>query len=204
MADPGYQLARAAIGAGLPVTAAPGPSAVLVALTLSGLPSDRFLFAGFPPAQSAARRRWIEELDAAKATIIVFESPRRIHRTLEEFCEAMGEDRAAALCRELTKRFEEVRRGSLAELRDLAAEAPPKGECVLVVGRAPAIRATEAGVEDALRTALATKSVKAAVAAVAEETGLPRREVYQLALRLRDRGETGGAEEDGEDSPNLR
>jgi 16S rRNA (cytidine1402-2'-O)-methyltransferase len=197
VADPGYQLARAAIGAGLPVTAAPGPSAALVALVLSGLPSDRFLFAGFPPAQGAARRRWVEDLDAAKATAILFESPKRVHRTLSDLCEVLGEDRAGALCRELTKRFEDVRRGTLAELRDLTAETPPKGECVLVVDRAPEQRATEAGIEAALRTALSAMSVKQAVAAVAGETGSPRRDVYQLALRLKDRSEPGPAEDDG-------
>jgi 16S rRNA (cytidine1402-2'-O)-methyltransferase len=185
VADPGYQLARAAIEAGVNVTAAPGPSAALVALTVSGLPSDRFLFVGFPPPQPTARRKWIAELDAARATVIIFESPKRIHRLLVELCETLGGDRAAALCRELTKRFEDVRRGTLAALRDGSAEVPPKGECVLVIDRGSVERPSEDSVRDALRAELTDRSVKAAVAVVSEQTGLPRREVYQLALRLK-------------------
>jgi 16S rRNA (cytidine1402-2'-O)-methyltransferase len=191
VADPGYQLARAAIEAGIPVTAAPGPSAALVALTLSGLPSDRFLFAGFPPTQVTARRNWIAELDAARATVIVFESPKRVHRLLGELCDVLGEDRPAALCRELTKRFEDVRRGSLATLRDGCAAVPPKGECVLVLDRAAVARPSEDSVRAMLKTELARDSVKAAVARVVETTGLPRREVYQLALRLKEDDEDG-------------
>lgn len=198
VADPGYQLARAAIEAGLPITAAPGPSAALVALTVSGLPSDRFLFAGFPPAQASTRRAWMADLDAARATTILFESPKRVHRTLAELCEVMGEERQAALCRELTKRFEDVRRGSLGNLRDEFADTPPRGECVLVVDRAPLARPTDEALREALRRELATQSVKAAVAAVAERTGAPRRDVYQMALRLtedeRDDGENGCGE----------
>jgi 16S rRNA (cytidine1402-2'-O)-methyltransferase len=186
VADPGYQLARAAINGGIPVTAAPGPSAALVALTVSGLPTDRFLFVGFPPPQAGARRRWIAELDAAHATVIVFESPRRVHRLLAEFCDILGEDRQVALCRELTKRFEDVRRGSLGQLRDGVAEDPPKGECVLVIDRAQAEHSSDDSVRDALRAELASRSLKAAVAAVAEGTGRPRREVYQMALRLKE------------------
>ncbi len=185
VADPGYQLARAAIAAGHRVLAAPGPSAVLAALSVSGLPSDRFLFAGFPPAQAGARRRWIEELRAVPATLVLFESPRRVGRLLGELGAAWGGMREAALCRELTKRFEEVRRGTLASLAAEVAAAPPRGEVVLVVDRAPAAaEATPETVEEALRDRLARMSLKAAVAEVAAETGRPRREVYQAALRL--------------------
>lgn len=186
VADPGYQLARAAIEADLPVTAAPGPSAALVALSLSGLPSDRFLFVGFPPSQAGARKTWISELDAAGATVIIFESPRRVHRLLDELCEGLGADRQAALCRELTKRFEDVQRGTLAELRDRAGATPPKGECVLVVDRGSTEPPSEDTVRDALKAALAEGRVKDAAARVAEDLGLPRREVYQLALRLKE------------------
>jgi 16S rRNA (cytidine1402-2'-O)-methyltransferase len=135
VADPGYQLARAAIDAGIRVTAAPGPSAALVALTVSGLPSDRFLFAGFPPSAAGARRDWIAELDDARATVIVFENPKACSPIVSRMCETLGEDRDAALCRELTKRFEEVRRAPLGQLRDQCADHPPKGECVLVIDR---------------------------------------------------------------------
>jgi 16S rRNA (cytidine1402-2'-O)-methyltransferase len=185
VADPGYQLVRAAVEAGIPVTAAPGASSVLAALTVSGLPSDRFLFAGFPPARAGERRRWLEGLDAAQATAILFESPRRVHRLLDEMCETYGETREAALCRELTKRFEEVLRGPLGTLRDAVATREPKGECVIVVDRAPPARASAGSLEAALREAMAGMSVKAAAAEVAEKLGLPRRDVYQEALRLR-------------------
>ncbi|MCU4654407.1 16S rRNA (cytidine(1402)-2'-O)-methyltransferase [Roseibacterium sp. SDUM158016] len=186
VADPGYQLARAAIEAGIPITAAPGPSAVLAALTVSGLPSDRFLFAGFPPTQAGARKAWLADLDAAGGTVILFESPKRVHRLLGELCEVLGDERPAALCRELTKRFEDVRRGSLGTLRDAVADDPPRGECVLVLDRAPAVRASDDVLEDELRAALTRLSVKAAAAEVSERLGLPRREVYQAALRLKE------------------
>ncbi len=185
VADPGFALVRAAIAEGHVVRAAPGPSAVLAALTVSGLPSDRFLFAGFPPPQPAARRRWAEELRAVPATLVVYESPRRVGELLSVVCEVWGEGRPAALCRELTKRFEEVRRGTLAELAAGMAEAPVRGEVVLVVDRAP-VRAADAavGLEDLLAARLRDLSLKAAVAEVAEVTGLPRRQVYQAALRM--------------------
>lgn len=187
VADPGYQLARAVIDAGLPVTAAPGPSAALAALTLSGLASDRFLFAGFPPPQAGARSRWIADLDAAGATVILFESPKRIHRLLGELCDGLGKDRQAALCRELTKRFEEVRRGTLGELLDSVTEHPPKGEIVLVLDRARARAVEEADLDAALEEALSRLRVKDAAAEVAVLLGLPKRDVYQRALALRDK-----------------
>jgi 16S rRNA (cytidine1402-2'-O)-methyltransferase len=185
VADPGYQLARAAIEAGIPVTAAPGPSAALVALTLSGLPSDRFLFAGFPPSATGARRAWIASLDEARATAIVFENPRRVHRLLVEMCEIFGEDRNAALCRELTKRFEEVLRAPLGQLRDRYADDPPKGECVLVIDRGRVSATSEDALRDALLQEMEGRSLKAAVAEIADRTRLPRRDVYQMALRLK-------------------
>ncbi|MDE3123207.1 MAG: rRNA small subunit methyltransferase 1, partial [Paracoccaceae bacterium] len=116
VADPGYQLSRAAIAQGYPVFAAPGPSAVLAALTVSGLPTDRFLFAGFPPATAGARKRFFESFAAAQATLVFYESPKRVSRTLGEMCDSLGQERQAAVCRELTKRFEEVSRGTLGDL----------------------------------------------------------------------------------------
>lgn len=186
VADPGYQLARAAIGAGHPVNAAPGPSAAIMALSISGLPSDRFLFAGFPPAQAGARARWIEEIGTIPATLIIYESPRRVQRLLGEFCEHWGEMREAALCRELTKRFEEVRRGTLGSLRDGLAGDAPKGEIVLVIGRPLEVAPDAADVDAALAEAMGRMRLKDAAAHVAEALGLPRRDVYQRALALKE------------------
>ncbi|MFC2978858.1 16S rRNA (cytidine(1402)-2'-O)-methyltransferase [Roseicyclus marinus] len=189
VADPGYQLARAAIAAGHPVNAAPGPSAAIMALSISGLPSDRFLFVGFPPAQAGARTRWIEEIGNIPATLIVYESPRRVHRLLGEFCEHWGEMREAALCRELTKRFEEVRRGTLGSLRDALEGDSLKGEVVLVIGRPLEIVADAADLDAALLDALGRMRVKDAASHVAEALGLARRDVYQRALALKEGSE---------------
>jgi 16S rRNA (cytidine1402-2'-O)-methyltransferase len=186
VADAGYQLVRAVIEAGLPVTAAPGPSAAIMALSLSGLPSDRFLFAGFPPAPAGARARWLDEIGTVPATLILYESPKRINRLLGELCERWGDGRDAALCRELTKRFEEVRRGTLGSLRDALAGVALKGEIALVVGRPLAVVADAADVDAALRAALGRLRVKEAAAEVAETLGLARRDVYQRALALKD------------------
>ena len=144
ISDPGFKLVRAAHEAGLPVTSIPGPSAALAALTLSGLPSDRFLFAGFLPAKSGARRKVLAELSAVPATLVLFESSRRLAATLAAMTDVFG-DRPAVLTRELTKRFEEVRRGTLGELAaQIAAEGPPKGEATLVVaGAAKAAKTAE-------------------------------------------------------------
>src|SRR5690606_7848085 len=135
ISDPGYKLVEEAIAAGLKVTAVPGPSAILTALQLSGLPSDRFMFAGFLPPRLAARRKAIGELADIPATLILFESPRRLADCLADLAAVLG-DRSAAVARELTKLFEEVRRGTLGSLANqYAAEDPPKGEIVIVVGR---------------------------------------------------------------------
>lgn len=187
VADPGFQLGRAAIAAGADVTAAPGASAVLAALTVSGLPSDRFLFAGFPPAQVGARLTWIKALDAAAATVIIYDSPKRVHRLLGEFCDVMGADRPAAICRELTKRFEEVLRGSLGELSEMIAGRVLKGEVVLVIGRTDRQAASAEDVESALLRALEEMPVKAAATEIAEAFDLPRRDVYQMALKMKDK-----------------
>lgn len=184
VADPGYQLGRAAIAAGHRVLAAPGASAVLAALTVSGLPSDRFLFAGFAPSAAAARRRWLSELAAVPATLILYESPKRIQGMLADLVPIFGDERPAALCRELTKRFEEVRRASLGELLHGFGEAPVKGEIVLVVDRAPVKPAAAMDVEAALREAMMTMSIRDAATMVAEALGLPKRAVYQAALKL--------------------
>jgi len=184
VADPGYQLGRAAIAEGHRVIAAPGASAVLAALTVSGLPSDRFIFAGFAPPATAARRRWLSELAAVPATLILYESPKRIQGLLADLVPVFGERRQAALCRELTKRFEEVRRASLGELLAGLDAGPLRGEIVLVVDRAPPAVPAVTEIEAALHEAMAAMSVRDAAAVVAEAMGLPRRAVYQAALKL--------------------
>lgn len=189
VADPGMKLARAAIQAGQRVLAAPGASAVLAALAVAGLPTDRFLFAGFPPATAGARKTWMQELAAVPATLVIYESPKRVSRTLGELCDQLGGEREAALCRELTKRFETVMRGTLAELAQKLTGDDVRGEIVLVIDRAAARQAEPGAVEAALCAALAREGgrVKEAAAEVAEQFDLPRREVYQLALRLAQR-----------------
>ncbi len=183
VADPGYQLARAALAADHQVTSAPGPSAVIAALTVAGLPTDRFLFAGFAPPAKGARTAWLEEIGAVPATLVIYESAKRVNRTLEEMLTLWGGERRAALCRELTKRFEEVLRGSLAELVAALQGRSLKGEIVLVIDRDRRQASTET-MEEALQRAMAEMSVKDAASHVASALGLPRRTVYQAALRM--------------------
>jgi len=189
IADPGYRLAVEAIAAGLRVFAAPGASALLAALAVAGLPTDRFLFAGFLPPREAARRRALAELAEVPATLVFYESPRRLAASLVAMAAALGAERPAAVCRELTKRFEEVRRGALAALAVDQAGAPdPKGEIVVVVGP-PLSRSVGAEALDAaLAGALADSSIKDAAAQIAARLGLPRRQVYARALELAGRG----------------
>jgi 16S rRNA (cytidine1402-2'-O)-methyltransferase len=184
ISDPGYKLVRAAVDAGIPVSAIPGASAAMAALVSSGLPPDRFLFVGFLPPRSAARQAELRELSGVRATLIVFESPGRLADTLADMAAVLG-PRQAAVARELTKFYEEVRRGSLPELlMHYASAAPPKGEIVVVVGPPVAAAATDATIDAALREALATATPRDAVAAVAANLGAPRRRVYARALAL--------------------
>ncbi len=184
VSDPGFGLVRAAAAEGLPVVAAPGASAVLAALAVSGLPSDRFLFAGFPPATAGERARFLDELGAVRATLILYESPRRLGRLLAEAAGRLGGTRQAVVCRELTKRFEEVARGTLDDLTARFASHEPKGEIVLLVDRGEAAQTDEASLQDMLREALERLSVKDAAAEVAQKTGMSKRSIYQLALNL--------------------
>jgi 16S rRNA (cytidine1402-2'-O)-methyltransferase len=185
VSDPGYKLVAEALAAGIAVTSAPGPSAVLAALVVAGLPTDRFFFEGFLPPKSAARRARINELALVPATLVFFESPRRLAETLADLAAELG-DRPAAVARELTKMFETTRRGSLAELAALfGGEPTPKGEIVVIVGP-PRVAAPVAGEELdlLLRRALESLSVKDAAAAISAQTGAPRRLVYARALTL--------------------
>lgn len=195
VSDPGYKLVRDVIEAGHEVLAVPGPSAALAALVVSGLPTDRFLVAGFLPPKSAARKRVIDDLAPVPATSIWFESPNRLAATLADLTDRLG-PRPAAVARELTKAFEEVRRGSLEDLaRAFAEEKPPRGEIVIVVGppsEGEAILGDDA-IDAALLDALETSGPSAAAAAVAARTDRPRRELYRRALALR--SSPAGAEE---------
>ncbi|OCX61213.1 16S rRNA (cytidine(1402)-2'-O)-methyltransferase [Thioclava sp. SK-1] len=184
VADPGYQLGHAAIDAGYPVYAAPGPSAVLAALTVSGLPSDRFMFAGFPPRTMQARQNWFSEMSSIQATLIFYESPKRLKDTLADMAAAFGTDRRAVVCRELTKKFEEVLRGPLHDLAQALEDRTIKGEIVVLVDRAEKIAVTEADLDAMLRHRLEDLSLKDASAEVAKELGLKKRDVYQRALAL--------------------
>jgi len=183
VADPGFALAREAAQAGHKVTTAPGASSALAALSLSGLPSDRFLFAGFAPTSKGARHRWLEEITKTPATLIIFESPKRIRQTLTDLCDIAGKERKAAICRELTKKFEEVLRGTLGELQEITAQRQLKGEIVLVLGQGHHQTSDET-MEAALREAMENMSLKDAVSNVASAYNLARRKVYQAALEL--------------------
>lgn len=184
VADPGFQLGRAAIEQGYTVLAAPGPSAVLAALTVSGLPSDRFQFAGFAPSAANARRKWLAELADVQATLVIYESPKRLQALLTDMAQAFGEERRAVICRELTKRFEETMRGTVGELQQNLADRAIKGEIVVLVDRAEPRAATGDDIEAMLHEALETLSVKDAAAHVAAALNLPRRQVYQQALKI--------------------
>lgn len=189
VADPGYQLTRAAIEAGHTVLAAPGPSAVLAALAVGGLPTDRFCFMGFAPSQSAARRKFLAEAAQIPATLVFYESPKRVHRMLGELANALGEERECAVCRELTKRFEEVIRGSLGEVARDIAERELKGEIVILVDRGRKEVDDDGTLEVELRRALEHHSLREAVDMIAAARGVPRRRVYQLALELERQGD---------------
>ena len=184
VSDPGYKLVGAAQQAGHPVTALPGPSALLAALTIAGLPTDQFLFVGFLPPKQAARRARISELKAIPATIVLFETGPRLATTLADLAAGLG-PREAAVCRELTKLHEEVRRGDLGRLAQGAEAGETRGEIVLVIGPTPTSeRPSAADAKALLREALTRSSLKDAVAEIAEATGLPRRQLYQQALEL--------------------
>lgn len=183
VADPGFALARDAAEQGLLVRSAPGPSALLAALVVAGLPTDRFLFAGFLPPAKVAREKALSDLAAVPATLVFFETARRCSEMIHACADTLGGDRQAALCRELTKKFEEVRRGTLAEIASGVDADPPKGEIVVVVDRGRSVAGPEKR-DEMLREALESMTVKDAARHVAEALDLPRRDVYQAALKL--------------------
>ena len=184
ISDPGYQLVVAARERGIAVTSVPGPSAAIVALTLAGLPSDRFLFAGFLPSKDKARREVLRELGTVKATLVFYETAPRLAASLGAIAEELP-GRAAAVARELTKKFEECRNGSPAELIAHYAAYPPKGEIVLLIAPPGAAETSEAEAEALLRAALIQLKPSQAAAEVARATGLDRKALYARALELK-------------------
>ncbi|MEQ8604848.1 MAG: 16S rRNA (cytidine(1402)-2'-O)-methyltransferase [Marivibrio sp.] len=184
VSDPGYKLAAEAAAAGFAVTPIPGASAALAALSAAGLPSDKFLFAGFPPPKAGKRARWLAGLLAIDATLILYEGPSRLADALAAIAET-ARDRPVAVMRELTKLYEEHRRGTAAALADHYKTAgPPKGEVVIVVGPPGADEAEAPDLDALLQDALAAMSVKDAAKIVAAATGLPKKDVYARALTL--------------------
>ena len=185
VSDPGYRLVVAAVGAGVKVTCVPGPSAVLMALAVSGLPVDRFCFEGFLSRKPGERLRGLKALAQERRTMIFFEAPHRLDATLAAMAEVFGTDRPAAVCRELTKTYEEVRRGGLADLAAWAADGV-KGEITVVVGGAPALAADpETAVAGIQARVAAGERLKDVCAEVAAATGLSRKELYNAALAAR-------------------
>lgn len=192
VSDPGFDLVRAAVAEGHVLVSAPGPSAAIAALTVAGLPTDRFFFAGFLPGASAKRKSALEKLKSIPGTMIFYESPKRVAAMLTDAARVLGGGRRAALCRELTKKFEEVRRGTLTELAEECAERPPKGEIVVLIDRESSETVNLSDLDSCLRAALKDESVRDAADRVSAELGLKRRKVYQRALEL-------GREEPGPD-----
>ncbi len=186
VSDPGYKLVREAAQQGAAVFSIPGASAPLAALASSGLPTDCFTFAGFPPPRSSARRTFLKELGAVRGTLIFFEGPSRLVASLADMRDVLGPTREAAVARELTKKFEETRRGTLAELAAHYAEAgPPRGEIVVLVGPGETIAADADMLDAAIAQTDETRPVKEVAGEIAEKLGLPRRDVYARILELR-------------------
>ena len=184
VADPGFDLARDVIATGLPLVCAPGPSAVVAALCLSGLPTDRFLFGGFLPTTQSRRKTALAELADIPATLIFYESPRRIAGFLQDAIDVLGGTRQAALCREMTKKFEETLRGTLQDVSAQIEDRQIKGELVVLIDRGAKRSATTEDIREALSHALESMSVRDAAENVAQAFNLKKRDVYQQALAL--------------------
>ncbi|MEU3659425.1 16S rRNA (cytidine(1402)-2'-O)-methyltransferase [Streptomyces sp. NPDC032940] len=191
VSDPGYRLVAAAVERDVRVTAVPGPSAVLTALALSGLPVDRFCFEGFLPRKAGERLGRLREVAGERRTLVYFEAPHRLDDTLAAMAEVFGADRRAAVCRELTKTYEEVRRGGLGELAAWAAEGV-RGEITVVVEGAPETGPEEVGAEELVRRVRVREEAgerrKEAIAAVAAEAGVPKREVFDAVVAAKHAG----------------
>lgn len=185
IADPGYHLAKAVSEAGHLVTSAPGPSAIVTALTLAGLPTDAFFFAGFLPNAKNARRNGLDAVKDVPGTLVFYESPKRLAQMLRDAAEVLGDTRNAVVCRELTKKFEEVRRGTLGDLAASFEDTGAKGEIVVLVDRSQGEENSAEDIETALKNALDSMSVRDAADTVAKAFGVNKRKVYALALDLK-------------------
>lgn len=185
VSDPGYRVVADAVTRDLRITCVPGPSAVLMALAVSGLPVDRFCFEGFLSRKAGERSRQISDLAAERRTMVFFEAPHRLADMLEALADGLGADRRAAVCRELTKTYEEIKRGGLADLAQWAVEHA-RGEITVVVEGAPAVRTTvEDAVPQVLELVAEGDRLKDAAAAIAQETGLSKKALYDAALAAR-------------------
>ena len=184
IADPGFELVRSAREANVAVTCAPGPSAVLTALVVGGLPTDAFHFAGFLPASTGSRKKALTALMAIPATVVMYESPKRVGALLQDAAEILGPSRKAVVCRELTKRFEETQQGCLAELATYYQKGGVKGEIVVLIDRRKEKVISPKDIDDSLTAAFKEMSIKDASAFVSETFDVPRRQIYQRALTL--------------------
>ncbi|MCV2894048.1 16S rRNA (cytidine(1402)-2'-O)-methyltransferase [Lentibacter sp. XHP0401] len=184
IADPGYHLVREVQAAGFGVTSLPGPSAVITALTLGGLPTDIFTFAGFLPSTKSARRKALKSFESTQGTLVFYESPKRIAAMISDAGEVLGADREGRVCRELTKKFEEVISGTLRELSETLAERSLKGEIVVLIGKGTVKEVSREALEKALTALLEEMSLRDAADRLAQETGVKRRDIYQIGLDL--------------------
>ena len=185
IADPGYHLAKTVSEAGHLVTSAPGPTAIATALTLAGLPTDAFFFAGFLPNAKTARRNGLDAVKDVPGTLVFYESPKRLADMLADAADVLGASRNAVVCRELTKKFEEVRRGELSELASSFGDQQVKGEIVVLIDRKQGDDNSAEDIETALQKALENMTVRDAADTVAKAFGTNKRKVYKLALELK-------------------
>lgn len=184
VADPGFDLARDVTAQGYALISAPGPSAVITALTLSGLPTDQFFFAGFLPNASSRRKSALRALSDVPGTLVFYESPKRVTAMIKDAAECLGAERQGVICRELTKKFEETLRGNLTELSEICTERTLKGEVVVLIGKGSLEKISESDLDLMLSEALSTLSVRDAADRISTDLSLPRRDIYQRALAI--------------------
>ncbi|MDE0307470.1 MAG: 16S rRNA (cytidine(1402)-2'-O)-methyltransferase [Albidovulum sp.] len=185
ISDPGLRLVRASVSEGIPVIPVPGASALLSALCLSALPTDRFIFAGFAPSASGARKNFYSGLADARETIVIFESPKRLRASIEDMIQSFGGERQAAACREITKKFEEARRGTLAEIAASFSATEPRGEFTIVIGGAAESKFSDREIRECIAAAMEEMSVRDAAAFASSSIGVSKSVAYRIALELK-------------------